>query len=77
LVTPAGTIPPTGRTVELRLGEVYEVRESKIAKLHAYYDSATMMRQLGLLPPTGSAAERTMTALMGAGIKVKQAIRGN
>jgi steroid delta-isomerase-like uncharacterized protein len=73
-VTPAGTIPPTGRQVELRIGEVYEVREGKITRLVAYYDSATMMRQLGLLPPSGSGAERAMTALMGAGVKVKRAL---
>jgi steroid delta-isomerase-like uncharacterized protein len=46
-VTPAGTIPPTGHKVELRIGEFYELREGKIAQLSAYYDSAAMMRQLG------------------------------
>lgn len=71
-VTPAGTIPPTGRKVQLRIGEFYELRDGRIAKLHAYYDSATMMRQLGLLPPTGSSAERAMTALMGAAIRAKR-----
>ncbi|MCA1678924.1 MAG: ester cyclase [Actinobacteria bacterium] len=76
-VSPAGTIPPTGRNVELRIAEIYEVREGKIAKLHAYYDTATLMRQLGLLPRSGSAAERTMTALMGAGIKAKRTIKGD
>jgi steroid delta-isomerase-like uncharacterized protein len=73
-VTPAGTIPATGRTVELRIGEFYELREGRIAKLYAYYDSATMMRQLGLLPPTGSAAEKAMTAAMATAVKAKRAI---
>jgi steroid delta-isomerase-like uncharacterized protein len=74
-VTPAGTIPPTGRKIELRIGEVYELSEGKIRRLHAYYDSSTMMRQLGLLPPQGSAGERAMTALMGIGVKAKRALR--
>jgi steroid delta-isomerase-like uncharacterized protein len=72
--TPAGTIPPTGRRIELRIGEIYEIREGKIAKLVAYYDSATIMRQLGVLPSSGGAAERAMTALMGAGARVRRAL---
>jgi steroid delta-isomerase-like uncharacterized protein len=74
-VTPAGTIPPTGRKIELRIGEVYELSEGKISRLHAYYDSSTMLRQLGLLPPQGSARERAMTALMGLGVNAKRALR--
>jgi steroid delta-isomerase-like uncharacterized protein len=72
-VTPAGTIPPTQRAVELRIGEFYEMHEGKIAKLRAYYDSATMMRQLGLLPPAGSGVEKAMTAVMAAGVKARRA----
>jgi steroid delta-isomerase-like uncharacterized protein len=51
LVGPAGELPPTGRTVELRIGEVYRIEDGKIALAHAYYDGATMMRQLGVFPP--------------------------
>lgn len=76
-VTPSGTIPATGRSVELRIAELYELREGKIRRLHAYYDSATMMRQLGLLPPQGSARERAMTAMMAAGVRVKRALKRN
>ena len=74
-VTPAGTIPPTGRPIELRIGEFYEFRDGRIRRLHAYYDSATLMRQLGLLPPAGSTAERAMTALMAAGVRARRIIR--
>jgi steroid delta-isomerase-like uncharacterized protein len=49
-VTRGGTIPPTGRAIELRMGEVYELRDGKIAGMRAYYDSTTLMSQLGLLP---------------------------
>ena len=74
-VTAAGTIPATGRPIELRICEIYEVRGGKIARLFAYYDSATMMRQLGLLPRTGSRVERVMTAAMGAGIRARRAVK--
>jgi steroid delta-isomerase-like uncharacterized protein len=75
LVTPAGTIPVTGRRVELRFAELYELREGKIARLHAYYDTSTMMRQLGLLPPQGSTRERVMTGVMGLAVRAKRAFR--
>ncbi|MGZ3616171.1 MAG: ester cyclase [Ktedonobacteraceae bacterium] len=40
----------TGRRVELQIAEFYQMKEGKIQKLRAYYDAATMMRQLGLMP---------------------------
>ncbi len=51
LVGPSGTIPPTGRKIELPIGELVRVENGKIALIHAYYDGATLMRQLGVLPP--------------------------
>ena len=75
-ITPAGTIPATGRSVELRFAELYEVREGKITYLRAYYDSATLMRQFGLLPHSGSAAERAMTSLMALGVRAKRRVPG-
>jgi steroid delta-isomerase-like uncharacterized protein len=74
-VSPAGTIPPTGRPVELLIGEFYELRDGRIARMTAYYDTAAMMRQLGLMPAHGSAAEKAMTGMMGVGVKVAGAIR--
>ena len=43
-------IPPTGRTIELHIAEIYQIRDGKIALLRAYYDGATLMRQLGVMP---------------------------
>ena len=74
-VTAAGKIPATGRKVELRIAEFYEMREGKIVRLHAYYDSGTMMRQLGLLPAVGGTGERAMTALMGLSVKAIRVLR--
>jgi steroid delta-isomerase-like uncharacterized protein len=49
LLSASGEVPPTGRRVELRFAEIYKVNEGKLTEMRAYYDSATMLRQLGLL----------------------------
>ena len=51
LVGPSGTIPPTGRKLELPIGELLRVENGKVALIHAYYDGAAIMRQLGVFPP--------------------------
>lgn len=50
LISPNGEIPPTGRSIELQIAELYQLQEDKIALMRAYYDSATLLRQLGLMP---------------------------
>ena len=50
LTTAVGMIPPTNRTGEAPFCEVYEIRDGKIVGGASYYDAATIMRQLGLLP---------------------------
>lgn len=49
LASPAGTIPPTGKQVEVPFCDVMKIKDGKITSLHSYYDSATLMGQLGLL----------------------------
>ena len=48
--TPAGEIPPTGRAVELRICEVLQLKDGKVVRGHTYFDSTTVLRQLGLIP---------------------------
>jgi steroid delta-isomerase-like uncharacterized protein len=50
LQTPAGTIPPTGKAIKLQFAEIFTMRDGKIRQMKAYWDSATLMRQLGLIP---------------------------
>ena len=50
LQTPAGAIPPTGRTVDFIVCEVMGIKQGRIASLHNYQDAASIMRQLGLVP---------------------------
>ncbi|GEM_PF-386123 len=49
LVGPAGTIAPTGRSMELRLCYVYEIDGGQIRGVREYYDTGSLMRGLGLV----------------------------
>jgi steroid delta-isomerase-like uncharacterized protein len=49
LMTPAGEIPPTGRTVDFIVCEVWQIKNGQLASLRNYQDAASLMRQLGLL----------------------------
>jgi steroid delta-isomerase-like uncharacterized protein len=49
LKTPAGDIPPTGRTAEWPAIEVWRVKDGRVTSIHNYQDLATMLRQLGLM----------------------------
>jgi steroid delta-isomerase-like uncharacterized protein len=46
---PGGAIPPTGKRLEMRFVEVFRIKNGKISEHRAYFDAATMMRQLGLM----------------------------
>ncbi len=50
---PMGEIPATGRWAELRLCDVTQIRNGKIVSYRTYYDTMTMMQQLGLVPAMG------------------------
>jgi steroid delta-isomerase-like uncharacterized protein len=45
---PAGTIPATGKTVNIASCNAWKVRDGKVASYHAYFDTGAMMAQLGL-----------------------------
>jgi steroid delta-isomerase-like uncharacterized protein len=56
-VSPAGEIPATGREVSLDFCTILQIENGKIAGVRHYYDTATMMRQLGLMEaPAGATA---------------------
>ena len=50
MVTPNGTIEPTGRSLELKFCDVLEFRDGRIVGQHSYLDSASMLAQMGLMP---------------------------
>jgi|SRR5579884_1321975 len=49
-IGPKGPIPPTGKSIELSFCEIFEIKNGKIALIRVYFDAATLMRQLGLMP---------------------------
>ena len=53
LVTGMGEIPATGRSVTLHLCDITEIKDGKVQSQRTYFDTGSMMAQLGL------AAEQT------------------
>jgi len=45
-----GSMPATGKSVTLRLCDVYEIKDDKIHSQRSYLDTGSMMVQLGLAP---------------------------
>lgn len=50
LVARAGTLPPTGRKLEIRICDVMEIQGGKITNLRSYWDLYGVLSQLGLIP---------------------------
>jgi steroid delta-isomerase-like uncharacterized protein len=48
LATPAGDIPATGRSVTLQLVDVLEFAGDKVQSQRSYFDSGSLMAQLGI-----------------------------
>ena len=58
LTTPTGDIPATGRSVTLQLCDVLEFTgDGKIKAQRTYFDSASLLAQLGVMPEAGAAAK--------------------
>jgi steroid delta-isomerase-like uncharacterized protein len=57
-------LAPNGATVDVQGCDVLTIRDGRIQHNDAYMNGAEMMRQLGALPPAGSAPEKAMTAVL-------------
>ena len=55
-------LPPTGARVEVEGCDMLSIEDGVITENHAYTNGTEIARQLGVLPPAGSIAERAMTA---------------
>jgi steroid delta-isomerase-like uncharacterized protein len=53
-----------GAAIDLQGCDVLTVRDGRIRRNDAYMNGAEMARQLGALPPAGSAPEKAMTAAL-------------
>ncbi len=49
-VGPNGPIPATQKKVELSFCQTFLVKDGLITKSHVYFDAATLLRQLGIMP---------------------------
>jgi steroid delta-isomerase-like uncharacterized protein len=58
MLTEQGEMPPTGKSVTLEFCDVIEMKGDKMAGGRSYYDSGSLMRQLGLMPETAGTAAR-------------------
>jgi steroid delta-isomerase-like uncharacterized protein len=66
---------PTGRRWVLDGVDFQEYRDGRIARLRVAFDMMSLARQLGVLPATGSRAERAMAAAQRAAVRLQQLAR--
>ncbi|GAC1316275.1 MAG: hypothetical protein NVSMB25_01680 [Thermoleophilaceae bacterium] len=64
-------IEPTGRRVELRGCDCFEVEEGAIARNTVYQDGLAFARAVGLVPAQDSAAERALYGAFNAATKLR------
>src|SRR3954451_10301548 len=67
-------LEPTGSRIELREGSVVELADGRITGITAYFDGASYARQIRMLPPDGSGADRTIKGAFNAVTKVRRAV---
>lgn len=65
-------LPPTGRRIQGHVWEMFEVRDGLMCLTSQVFDTAGLMRQLGVLPAQGSRAERGMVALQRLRMKLSR-----
>lgn len=68
-------IEPNGRRIQLRGCDCFEVKDGKIVKNTAFYDGMEFARQVGMMPPQDSGAERAMKQAFNAVTKIRKAVQ--
>jgi steroid delta-isomerase-like uncharacterized protein len=66
---------PNGASVDVQGCDVLTIREGRIHRNDAYMNGAEMARQLGALPPAGSAPEKALTAALNLKTRLVEAVR--
>ena len=67
-------IEPTGSRVELREVSVVELKDDQIVGITSYFDGASFARQIRMLPPDGSGADRAMKGAFNTVTKLRRAV---
>jgi steroid delta-isomerase-like uncharacterized protein len=68
---------PTGARIEIEGCDVATVRDGKLERNDAFVNQMDIARQLGLLPPQGTAQERQMTALLNGRTRLMRRFAGS
>jgi steroid delta-isomerase-like uncharacterized protein len=67
-------LDPTGKRVDMRGFDLLEIADGKIVSNTGYYDGMSFARQVGLMPPQDSGAERAMKSAFNAATKLRRAV---
>jgi steroid delta-isomerase-like uncharacterized protein len=67
-------IDPTGSHVEIRGFDLFELEDGQFVSNTAYYDATSFARQIGMLPPDGTGADRAMKSAFNAVTRVRRAL---
>ena len=63
---------PNGARVDVQGIDLLRIRDGRIARIDAYMNGAELARQLGALPPQGSATEARMATAFNLTTRVKR-----
>jgi steroid delta-isomerase-like uncharacterized protein len=67
-------IEPTGKHVEIRGFDLFELEDGKLVSNTAYFDGMSLARQIGMLPPDGSGTDRAMRSAFNTVTKLRRAL---
>ena len=68
-------IRATGRPVQLRGVDFFEIEDGLIRRNTVFYDGATFARQIGMLPPQGSLPDRVVLRLFNLKTRITRPFR--
>jgi len=74
--SPFQGVEPTGASIAIEGIDQVTVRDGRIVANEAYLDGATLMRQLGVLPPDGSKTQTRMTAAFNTKTRIARKLGG-
>jgi steroid delta-isomerase-like uncharacterized protein len=67
-------IEPNGKHLEIRGFDLIELEDGEIVSNTAYFDGTSIARQIGILPPDGSGADRAMKSAFNAVTKLRRTV---
>lgn|SRR2546423_2494359 len=72
--SPFQGIEPTGKRVEIRGLDLFEIQEEQILSSTSYYDGADFARQVGMLPPRDSGPDRAIRNAFNAVTRIRRVV---